>query len=80
MRIYVMYVHGLSIRKCWMLSRNVTLYAGGRFESHGATGALVEQVTMSLLNVRLHRVQSSENHQTARTSVCEETEEGEKCN
>lgn len=50
-----------------MLGSDVVLNAGGRFESHGAVGALMEHVAVSLLDVRLHRVQTSKHHQAART-------------
>lgn len=71
MRLCFLYkdVHGLCIRKCWMLFSDVILYAGGRLEGHGAAGAFVEQITMSLLDVRLHGVESSEHHEATGTSV-----------
>ena len=62
-------IHSLSVSERWVLSSNVALYAGGRFESHGAAGALVEQVTMGLLDVRLHRVQASKHHQATGASA-----------
>lgn len=37
-----------------MLGTDVVLYAGSRLESHGAAGAFVEHITVSLLDVRLH--------------------------
>lgn len=49
-----MHVHSLSFIECWMLCSYVVLYAGGRLESHGAAGALVEHIAMSLLDVRLY--------------------------
>lgn len=50
-----------------MLGSDVVLYAGGRFKSHGTAGAFMEHVTVSLLDMRLHRVQSSKHHQAAGT-------------
>lgn len=47
-------VHRLSVSQRWMLGTDVVLYAWGRFESHGAAGAFVEHITMSLLNVSFH--------------------------
>lgn len=52
-----------------MLFSDVILYAGGRLEGHGAAGAFVEQITMSLLDVRLDGVESSEHHKATGTSV-----------
>lgn len=52
-----------------MLGTDVVLYARSRFESHGTGRAFVEHITMSLLDVRLHRVKSSKNHQATGTSA-----------
>ncbi len=52
-----------------MLGSDVVLYVWGRFESHGAAGAFVKHITMSLLDVRLYRVESSKHHQTTGTSA-----------
>lgn len=46
-------IRGLSVCKCWMLRCDMTLDAVGRLEGHGTAGAFVEDVTMSLLDVRL---------------------------
>lgn len=67
-------IHCLSLSGCWVLSSDVALNAGGRFESHGAAGAFMEHVTMSLLDVRLHRVQASKHHQATGTSAERERE------
>lgn len=40
-----------------MLGADVALGAGGRLEGHGAAGALVEDLAVSRLNVRLDGVQ-----------------------
>lgn len=52
-----------------MLGIDVGLYAGSRFESHGTAGAFVENVAMSLLDVRLHGVKTSKHDQATGTSV-----------
>lgn len=57
-----------------MLGTDVVLYARSRLESHGAAGAFVEHITVSLLDVRLHRVQSSKHHQTTGTPAERERE------
>lgn len=62
-------VHGLSVAERRMLFSDVILDAGGRLEGHGAARAFVEQFTVSLLDVRLDRVQSSEHHQAAGASA-----------
>ena len=59
-----------------MLGSDVVLDAGGRFESHGTTGAFVEHVAMSLLDVRLHRVQPAKHHLATGTSAPRERETG----
>lgn len=59
-----------------MLGREVILYAGGRLEGHGAAGAFVEHIAMSLLDVGLYRVESAEHHETTGTST-ERTATGE---
>lgn len=48
---------------------DVILDAASRLEGHGATGAFVEQFTMSLLDVRFDRVQSSEHYQATGASA-----------
>lgn len=47
----------------------MVLDAGSGFEGHGAAGAFVEHVAMSLLDVGLHRVQPPKHHQAAGTSA-----------
>lgn len=64
-----MFIHGLSFSLRWMLGTDVVLDARSRLESHGAAGAFVEHITMSLLDVRLHRVESSKHHETTGTSA-----------
>lgn len=59
-----------------MLFSDVLLDAGGRLEGHGAAWAFVEQFTMSLLDVRLDRVQSSEHHQATGASAGRRTTKG----
>lgn len=59
-----------------MLFSDVILDAGGRLEGHGAAGAFVEQFTMSLLDVRFDRVQSSEHHQATGASAGRPTATG----
>lgn len=49
-------VLGLSSCETRVLSADVALGAGGRLEGHGATGALVEHLAMSRLNVGLDGV------------------------
>lgn len=48
------HIHGLSFSERWMMGSDVILYAGSRLEGHGAAGAFVEHITMSLLDVRLY--------------------------
>lgn len=62
-------IHGLSFSERWMLGSDVGLYAGSRFESHRTGGAFVEHITVSLLDVRLHRVKPSKHHQATGTSA-----------
>lgn len=69
-------IHGLSVCERWMLFSDVILDAGGRLEGHGAAGAFVEQFTMSLLDVRFDRVQSSEHHQATGASAGRPTTTG----
>ncbi len=52
-----------------MLGTDVVLYVGGRLESHWAAGTFMEHITVSLLDVRLHRVKTSKDHQATGTSV-----------
>lgn len=59
-----------------MVRREVILDAGGRLEGHGAAGAFVEHVTMSLLDVGLYGVESSEHHETTGTSTERTTTRG----
>lgn len=59
-----------------MLFSDVILDAGGRLEGHGAAWTFVEQFTMGLLDVRLHRVQSSEHHQATGASAGRRTTKG----
>lgn len=60
-----------------MLFSDVILDAGGRLEGHGAAGAFVEQLTVSLLDVRFDRAQSSEHHQATGASAGRPTTRGE---
>lgn len=53
----------------------MTLDAVGRLEGHGTAGAFVEHVTMSLLDVRLDRVEPSEHHQATVTSEKDQKKE-----
>lgn len=50
------HVLGLSSCESRVLSADVALGARGRLEGHGATGALVEHLAMSRLNVGLDGV------------------------
>lgn len=58
-----------------MLRCDVTLDAVGRLEGHGTAGALVKHVTMSLLDVRLDRVEASEHHEATVTPEKEQKKE-----
>ncbi len=64
----VVNILGLSSGECWMLGADVALGAGGRFEGHGAAGALVEDLAVSSLNVGLDGVQPAEDDLAARAS------------
>lgn len=64
----VVNILGLSSSECWVLGADVALGAGGRFEGHGAAGALVEDLAVSSLNVGLDGVQPAEDDLAARAS------------
>lgn len=66
---------GLSRSKGRMLGADVALGTGGRFEGHGAAGALVEHLAMSCLNVGLDRVKAAKHHKTAGTPVSDASSE-----
>lgn len=51
-----------------MLGADVALSAGRRLEGHGAAGALVEDLAVSSLNVRLDGVQPPEHDLAAGAS------------
>lgn len=46
----------------------MTLNAGSGLEGHGAAGAFLKHVTMSLLDVRLDGVEPSKHHEATVTS------------
>lgn len=52
-----------------MLGIGVRMCTGGRFESHGADGAFVEDFTVGSLNVRLKSSNISEDDATVYTAV-----------
>lgn len=66
MWVEVARVLGLSSGKCRVLGADVALGAGGRLEGHGAAGALVEDLAVGSLDVRLDGVQPSEYDLAAR--------------
>lgn len=60
---------GLSSSERRVLGADVALGAGGRLEGHRAAGALVEDLTVSSLDVGFDGVQPSKNHLAARAPV-----------
>jgi len=60
-------VLGLAPGDGGVLGGDVALDAGRGLEGHGAVGALMEDVTVGHLDVRLDRVQSSKHHLAAGT-------------